>query len=210
MEKLREEQAAYVEFQKLKREIDHLTHIHISYLYLQRKKAMENCEKSIEAAHKFIEDGQQEIEDNKKEVETIETECKEMQERIDAETGGELTELETQLTAKTKAEAQANGAKKSASLEVDSEKRKLTILERKQSKDENALQTKEEQMSKVADLFQRLKETDEKDSKDFVDAQKRFQQLSAGLEVNEDGQASSLQEQLISKFNKKIHSYDNM
>lgn len=199
MEKLRDEQQQYVEFQKLKRDIDHLTHIHYSYKYLQLKKAMENCEKSIETANQFIDNSHKEIEKNVAETEAIVEQCAEVQQRIDAETGGELADLETQLAAKSKTEATANGAMKSAGHEVDAEKRKLKLIQKNVAKDEEALQTKEAQMAKVGGLFQSLREADEADSKAFSDAQKRFQAISAGLDMNEDGQASSLQEQLTSK-----------
>lgn len=200
MEKLRDEQKQYVEFQKLKRDIDHLTHIHYSYKYLQMKKAMENCEKSIDNANKFIENSRNEIANNITESEAIVIQCQEVQERIDAETGGELADLEKELAVKSKTEATANGAKKSAGQEVEAEKRKLKLIQKNMSKDEEALQAKEAQMAKVGGLFDTLREADEKDSKAFSDAQKRFQAISAGLHVNEDGQASSLQEQLIGEY----------
>lgn len=200
MDKLREEQAQYQEFQKLKRDIDHLTHISVSYKYLQRKKAIEHYQKSIEGVNANIEKGKEEIENNIKEVENIDEECKEMQERIDADSGGELIELEKELATKSKTEATANGAKKSAAQEVDTEKRKLKQLEKNLAKDEEVLEAKETQMSKVGDLFQSLKEADEMDGKAFSDAQKRFQNLETGLDVNEEGEATSLQEQVIGKY----------
>lgn len=210
MEKLRHEQQQYVEFQKLKREIDHLTHIHYSYKYRQLGMSMENCEKSIEAANKFIENSKKEIENNIAESETIVKQCEEVQERIDAETGGELAELEKELAVKSKTEATANGAKKSATHEVDAEKRKLKLIQKNMSKDEEALQLKESQMAKVGGLFQNLREADEADSKAFSDAQKRFQAVSAGLDMNEDGQASSLQEQLTSKYNRTVIDFTHV
>lgn len=200
MEKLRDEQQQYVEFQKLKRDIDHLTHIHYSYKYLHYKKAVENCEKSIENANNVIENSRKEIESNKAEAESIVAQCEEVQEKIDAETGGELAELEKELAVKSKTEATANGAKKSAGQEVDAEKRKLKMIQKNKSKDEEALKSKEAQMAKVHDLFQSLEEADKNDSKAFSEAQKRFQAISAGLDMNEDGQASSLQEQLTSEW----------
>lgn len=203
MEKLRDEQQQYVEFQKLKRDIDHLTHIHYSYKYLQLKKAMENCEKSIETANLFVENSRKEIENNVTESEKIVEECAEMQKLIDAEQGGELASLEADLAVKSKTEATANGALKSANHEVDAEKRKLKQIQKNVSKDEEALQAKEAQMAKVGDLFQALREADETDSKAFADAQKRFQAITAGLEVNEDGQAATLQGQLTCEYQNK-------
>lgn len=201
MQKLRDEQEQYMEFQKLERDISHLTCIHISYTYLQRVKALEKCEESIENANKFIADSHTEIENNVKTAEDIETECAEMQQRIDAETGGELKHLEEQLAVQSKEEATAKGAKKSAMSEVDREKRQLKQMEKNLKSDEDALQKKEGKMATVGDLFESLKAADETDTAAYDEAQKRFQAISAGLDVNEDGQATSLQEQLIGKRN---------
>lgn len=151
------------------------------------------------SVNQFIENSRKEIETNVTETEEIVEQCAEMQKRIDAETGGELADLEAELAKKSKTEATANGAMKSASHEVDAEKRKLKQIQKNVVKDEEALQTKEAQMAKVGGLFQSLREADETDSKAFADAQKRFQAITAGLDVNEDGQAASLQEQLKSK-----------
>lgn len=199
MEKLREEQAAYVEFQQLKRDIDHLTHIHISYLYLQRRKALENCEKAIESANLFIEKGRQDIVNNNAESDAIDAECEALQEKIDADSGSSLTDLEKELDGKLKTEAQASGVRKCANQEVDSEKRKLKTLQKNLSKDESDLAVKNKKMSEVGDMFQRLKEAAENDKKAYEDAQKRYQAVSTGLEMDEEGKTSSLQEQLTSK-----------
>lgn len=199
MEKLRDEQQQYEQFQKLKRDIDHLTHIYISYKYLQLKKNMENCDKSIDTVNQCIMDSRKEIEKNEAESEVIEEECSEMQKRIDADSGSELADLEAELAAKSKTEATANGAKKSASQDVESEKRKFKDIEKNVAKDAEALKAKEAQMANVGGLFQTLRDADEADSKAFADAQKRFQAISAGLDMNADGQASSLQEQLTSE-----------
>lgn len=197
IEKLREEQSQYVEYQKIVRDIDYLTHIHVSFLYQNCKKNVENCEKIIQACAESIKSSGEEIERNNEETVKLDEECAVMQERIDGEAGGSLVELETELAAKSKAEATANGVKKSAASEVETEKRKLKTLLKNTAKDEEALKEKETQMKNVGGLFQSLKEADEAGRKAFVDAQKRFQAISAGLDMNEDGEAASLQEQLI-------------
>ena len=197
IEKLRDEQSQYTEFQRLVRDIEHLTHIHISYIYQQQKKGLEDCEAKLENVGKFIEDSKQKIVDNQKESEQIDDDCKTVQEAIDSNTGGELADLETELAKESKAEAVANGAKKSAENEIETEKRKLKTLQKNIGNDEKALETKETEMNNVAELFDSLKEADATDAKAFADAQKRFQAVSAGLVTNEDGEAASLQDQLM-------------
>lgn len=65
--------------------------------------------------------------------------------------------------------------------------------------DENALKSKESELSKVQNLFQQLKENDAADSEAFAASQKRFEAVSAGMDVNEEGKAETLQEQLMGK-----------
>lgn len=200
IEKLREEQAQYNEFQKLNRDIDHLTHIHISHTFLQYKKAVSGCENEIAKVNEYIEKSQKKIEDNVSESEKIDQQCKEVQDAIDNHTGGELAEMEKELTAKTKAETQANAERKGAVSNVEAEKRKLKTLQRNMANDEKALTAKNEEHNRVGGLFQQLKETDEHDAKLYADAQKKLQAISAGLATTEGGETASLQEQLNSEY----------
>lgn len=65
--------------------------------------------------------------------------------------------------------------------------------------DEVALKTKEAELSKVQNLFQQLKDNDAADSEAFAASQRRYEAVSAGMDVNEEGKAETLQEQLMSK-----------
>lgn len=197
IEQLREEQSQYAEFQKIVRDVDYLTHIHISYTYLQLKKEIEGLEKILSDFKNFIDKGHQCIEDNTKECEAIDEESKEMQECIDNETGGALTDLEANLAKKSKTEATASGTKKSIVSEIESEKRKLKYIQRNTEKDEEVLKTLENEMSKSGGMYQRLQEADEADTKAHSDAQRRFQAVASGIATAEDADAASLHEQLI-------------
>lgn len=66
--------------------------------------------------------------------------------------------------------------------------------------DKLALTTKEAELSKVQSLFQQLKDNDAADTEAFAVAQKRYEAVSAGMDVNEEGKAETLQEQLMSKY----------
>lgn len=209
IEKLREEQAVYAEFQKVTRDIDHLTHIHISHTYLQMKQSLEGCEASITELNNTIEASKKKIEDNIKEGENIDQQCKEMQEAIDNHTGGELADLEKELAVKTKAETQANAEKKSAVTSIESEKRKLKTLERNLGNDERALVAKNEEQGRVGGLFQQLKEADEADAKAYAEAQEKLVAISSGLATTQGGETASLQEQLNSECHVSFLFYAN-
>lgn len=49
-------------------------------------------------------------------------------------------------------------------------------------------------------MFQKLKDADEEDAKAYADAQKRFEAITQGLSTNEEGEAASLQDQLMSNY----------
>lgn len=65
--------------------------------------------------------------------------------------------------------------------------------------DSAALTSKEQELAKVQNLFQSLKDADAADTEAFAASQRKFEAVSAGMDVNEDGEAETLQEQLMSK-----------
>ena len=48
--------------------------------------------------------------------------------------------------------------------------------------------------------FEQLKQEEANDLKAFQDAQKRLEAVNMGLAINDDGEATSLQDQLTSKY----------
>lgn len=57
--------------------------------------------------------------------------------------------------------------------------------------------TTETGLNKVKNKFEQLKNDDEKDNEAFAASQKKFEAISIGMEINNDGKAETLQEQLI-------------
>lgn len=51
----------------------------------------------------------------------------------------------------------------------------------------------------AADIFDELKQNEAADLKAYQDAQKKFEAVSLGLALNDEGEATSLQDQLTSK-----------
>lgn len=196
-----------MEFQKVVREIEYLTRIYISHKYLQSKKSMESCEESILKETNFIDTSQLKMIENDNASLQLEQECRLIQQHIDNESGGELRDLEMDLTEKSKAEATATGARNAAESGLQLEMRNQKALEKSIKDDEKVLAEKQQNMAKVGDLFESLKQADEVDSKAYADAKKRYEAISSGLATNEDGEAASLQDQLISMLhNVRVHA----
>lgn len=95
---------------------------------------------------------------------------------------------------------------------IGGEERKIKGLQKSIVDDKKFLMNKESEMQKVQGLFQNLKDTDAADSLASADAQKRFEAISVGLSTNEDGEAASLEDQLISRniLNKNLFSLINL
>lgn len=108
-----------------------------------------------------------------------------------------LSELETELKEKEKQEAKSNASIKSVKDNINTEEKKKAQLEKNLKDDTKALNDKENELSKVQSLFETLKQNDANDADAFALSQKKFEAISAGMEVNEDGEAQTLQEQLM-------------
>lgn len=199
LNKLREERETYLNFQKLVREIEFMQRINISYKYLKKKESLATCEKSLELATHFIDTSQLKMIENDKKCVQFDQECHLIQQKIDQESGGTLRDLEADLAEASKGEAVANAAKKGVETELGSAQRSLKTAQKSIVDDEKMLAAKQRDMDKVAGLFDELRGADERDAKSFADAKKRYEAVSSGLAMNEDGEAASLQDQLISK-----------
>lgn len=196
LEKLRRERAQYLEFQKVCRDIDYLTRIHISWKYISQQKNLETSENQVQVLTGSIQGNQQAIKDHIEEAAKIDGETRDLQAQLDQETGGVLAELEADMTKLSKTESTATAKRNGLKDNISSEERKLKQLAKNLKEDETALQKKTGEMQKVGSMFEALKEAEASDKKEFEDAQKRFEAVSSGLFVSEDG-ASSLQDQLI-------------
>ncbi|XP_030388372.1 structural maintenance of chromosomes protein 2 [Scaptodrosophila lebanonensis] len=197
LDKLRKERAAYQEYQKTCRDIEFLTRIHISAQYLQQREALKSVvikEQKIEA---HIDNCRSTRASNIEEIQKIEESVKEIQHQVDAEMGGALKDLETELTAKQAVQATTSGSLKAAQGTIGQDEKKIRMAAKNISDDEGALAKKQFDMSKVQGEFQSLKDADINDAQAYEKAQRKFEAVSQGLSTNEDGQASTLQEQLI-------------
>lgn len=83
MDKLRKDQQQYIEYQKVCRDVEYLTRIHISYKYLQCRKNIENCESNIQKLTDGIENNKLTIEKDNEEIKEIEIKVQEIQEALE-------------------------------------------------------------------------------------------------------------------------------
>lgn len=90
LDKLRQDQQQYTEYQKVCRDVEFLTRIHISYKYLQCRKNIENCETTIQNLTEGIYKNKETIIKDTDEIKEIDGKIKEIQEQLDAVSGLEI------------------------------------------------------------------------------------------------------------------------
>lgn len=149
LEKLKQEREQYITYQKVLREIDFFTRLHISHKYLQLQEAVKNSETMIEKITKKIEDDKLKITENIEESQAIDEETKTLQAEMDNDTGGTIKELEEDLAKVSKVEAATSGKRNAANENINAERRKLKALQKSIKDDEAVLQKKESEYEKV-------------------------------------------------------------
>lgn len=119
------------------------------------------------------------------------------------QSGGDLKGLEKELEELNQRDAKLKASIDASQEQIISEERKLKTKLKNIKIDENALAKKEAEMGKTADVFEKLKSDEANDLKAYQDAQKRYEAVNCGLDINDEGEATSLQDQLTSK--KALH-----
>ncbi|CRK96218.1 CLUMA_CG009645, isoform A [Clunio marinus] len=187
LEKLQQQQQQYLKYQNICREIEYFTRIHISYKYVK-------CLESVENSEGLIEKLDVEIEKYKKII-IFDF----LFDSIKNQTVRYLKELEKELDELNQRDAKIKAANHSLQEEIASDQRKLKALQNNIKIDEAALAKKEEEMNKSGDVYEKLKEEEANDLKAFNDAQKKLEAINLGLALNDEGEATTLQDQLSSK-----------
>lgn len=149
LEKLKQEREQYISYQKILRDLDFVTRLHISHKYLQLQEAVKNSETMVQQITKKIEDHKLKITTNIEETQTIDEETKVLQAEMDNDTGGTIKELEEDLSKLNKVEAATSGKRNAAKDTINAERRTLKQLQKSIKDDEAVLQQKGAEYEKV-------------------------------------------------------------
>ncbi|KAL3287448.1 hypothetical protein HHI36_001919 [Cryptolaemus montrouzieri] len=197
LNKLKEERAQYLEFQRMERELEYMLGIHKGWQYHLSKVSTNKAENALGSAETKVKDIEQKIENNKNAVAELEKYIENLIRSNQSNAADKLKELETELKTKTTIEAKAKASTKGIDDDILSEEKKKKALEKNLVEDNKALSDKEQELSKVQSLFDSLKDNDAKDKEAVVFAQKKYEALVGGMEINDEGETTTLQEQLI-------------
>uniref|UniRef100_A0A8C7JGW5 Structural maintenance of chromosomes 2 n=1 Tax=Oncorhynchus kisutch TaxID=8019 RepID=A0A8C7JGW5_ONCKI len=186
MQKLKEERSSYLEYQKLMREIEHLSRLYVAWLFVCAEETKDS-----------ITQLQANMADNENKVQELSAQIQELQKKRDQEVGGVLKGLEETLSEVQRVDAKAQSAVDMKKQNLAEETKKRKELVKSMAEDKKILVVKEAEVSKVAEKLSALQEEGQKDSAALEAAQCHFKAVSAGLSTNEDGEEATLAGQMM-------------
>lgn len=195
--KLEKDKLLFLEFQRITKEIDYLTRVHVSFKYVQLKKFAGQYEKRIEEIEGGVTRSREGIAEAEGRIKEVVEEIAEMEQMIAGQTKGQLKELEQRLREVETSEAKIVAEQNILASGIKAEVKNLKALEKTLGEDKATHQKRVEGMQAGEEVYNGFQQQIETDTKEFEVAQKNFEAVSCGLEVNDEGQASSLLEQLM-------------
>ncbi|XP_058291235.1 structural maintenance of chromosomes protein 2-like isoform X2 [Hylobates moloch] len=113
IQKLKEERSSYLEYQKVMREIEHLSRLHIAYQFLLAEDTKVRSAEELKEMQDKVIKLQEELSENDKKIKALNHEIEELEKRKDKEIGGILRSLEDAL-----AEAQRVNTKSQSAFDL--------------------------------------------------------------------------------------------
>ncbi|XP_070651317.1 structural maintenance of chromosomes protein 2 [Bos indicus] len=197
IQKLKEERSSYLEYQKLLREIEHLSRLYIAYQFLLAEDTKERSAEALKEMQDKIKKLQEEVSENDKKIKALSHEIEELEKRKDKEVGGILRSLEDALTEAQRVNTKSQSAFDFKKKNLASEENKRKELEKNMVEDSKTLAAKEKEVKKITDGLSALQEASNKDAEALAVAQQHFNAVSAGLSSNEDGAEATLAGQMM-------------
>ncbi|XP_007951938.2 structural maintenance of chromosomes protein 2 [Orycteropus afer afer] len=197
IQKLKEERSSYLEYQKVMREIEHLSRLYIAYQFLLAEDTKERSAEELKEMQDNIVKLQEELSENDKKIKALNHEIEELEKRKDKEIGGVLRSLEDALAEAQRVNTKSQSAFDLKKKNLGSEVNKRKELENNMVEDSKTLAAKEKEVRKITDGLQALREASSKDAEALAAAQQHFNAVSAGLSSSEDGAEATLAGQMM-------------
>ncbi|XP_056374786.1 structural maintenance of chromosomes protein 2 isoform X2 [Hyla sarda] len=195
--KLKEERSSYLEYQKITREIEHLSRLYVAYQFVCAEETKVRSAEELKEMQDSIQKLQETMAENEQKVKELSKEIGELEKKRDQEIGGALRTLEEALAEAQRADTKAQSALDLKKQNLKGEEKKRKELVKSMEEDAKALNNKEKEIKKITDSFSTLQETSQKDTEAFTAAQQHFNAVSAGLSSNEDGEEATLAGQMM-------------
>uniref|UniRef100_A0A8C7B6U8 Structural maintenance of chromosomes protein n=2 Tax=Mustelinae TaxID=169418 RepID=A0A8C7B6U8_NEOVI len=197
IQKLKEERSSYLEYQKVMREIEHLSRLYIAYQFLLAEDTKERSAEELKEMQDKVVKLQEKLSENDKKIKALSREIEELEKGKDKEIGGKLRSLEDALAEAQRVNTKSQSAFDLKKKNLASEENKRKELEKNMIEDSRTLAAKEKEVKKITDGLNALQEASNKDAEALAAAQQHFNAVSAGLSSNEDGEEATLAGQMM-------------
>ncbi|XP_061883329.1 structural maintenance of chromosomes protein 2-like [Entelurus aequoreus] len=197
MQKLQEERSSYLEYQKLMREIQHLSRLYVAWLFVCAEETKLKSAENLKVMQDNIAKMQAALAENEGKVRELSAQIEQLEAKRDQEVNGVLKSLEEALADLQRVDAKAQSALDVKKQNLTDETKKREELVKTMQEDKKMLVVKEKEVSKLTEKLQALKEEGQKDGADLEAAEQHFKAVSAGLSSNEDGEEATLASQMM-------------
>ncbi|NWT21767.1 SMC2 protein, partial [Cardinalis cardinalis] len=197
LQKLKEERASYLEYQKLVREIEHLSRFCVAYQFVLAEETKVSSSDMLKEMQSNIEKFQESRAEIEEKVKQLNEDIAEMEKEKDKEAGCKLHELEAALSAHQRVNTKVRSSLDLQKQNLKGEEVKYNELVTRMQKDSKALVSKEKEVKNLEKELNVLLEESEKDAHALAAAQQHFNAVSAGLSSNKDGEEATLSGQMM-------------
>ncbi|KAM8843694.1 structural maintenance of chromosomes protein 2 [Synchiropus picturatus] len=197
MQKLQEERSSYLEYQKLTREIQHLSRLYVAWLFVCAEETKLKSAENLKAMQHNIAQMQASMVENESKVQELSAQIQELQKKKDKEVTGVLKSLEETLADLQRVDAKAQSALDVKKQNLKDETKKRKELVKSMEEDKKMVLVKEKEVSKLMEQLQAVQEEGQKDNAALEAAEQHFKAVSAGLSTNEDGEEATLAGQMM-------------
>ena len=172
--KLKEERSTYLEYQKIQRELEHLTKLYIAWKFITAEETAEKANADLGTVNADMERLNDEIKINEEQKAEMRRKIEDLQKQRDEELGGKLSELEAALKEREKETMKAESAMKANTDTKKQEEKKRQQIIRGINSDKKALEEKQKETAGMQEIYDRLREEDKKCTEALKAAQKRY------------------------------------
>ncbi|KAK7930017.1 hypothetical protein WMY93_006412 [Mugilogobius chulae] len=197
MQKLQEERSSYLEYQKLMREIQHLSRLYVAWLFVCAEETKTKSAENLRVMKENIAKMQTSMAENEGKVKELTAQIHELQKKKDQEINGVLKTLEESLAEVQRVDTKAQSALDMKKQNLKDETKKKKELIKSMEEDKKMLVVKEKEVAKFTEQLLTLQEEGQKESDALAAAEQHFKAVSAGLSTNEDGEEATLAGQMM-------------
>ncbi|NXS82230.1 SMC2 protein, partial [Erpornis zantholeuca] len=197
LRKLKEERASYLEYQKVVREIEHVSRFCVAYQFALAEETKVSSVGMLKEMRSNVQKFQESMAEIEQKVKQLNEDIVEMEKEKDKEVGGTLRALEAALAENQRVNTKARSALDLKKQNLKSEEVKYNELVTRMERDSKALASKEKEVKNLEKKLSVSQEECEKDAHALAAAQQHFNAVSAGLSSNKDGEEATLSEQMM-------------